>query len=75
MSLSDFVIHINETLDEFDINDAEEAVTDCAGVVSARVSTHHPHLMLVAYDPKRGQPSQVLGAIRSLGLHGQMIGL
>jgi hypothetical protein len=31
--------------------------------------------MLVAYDPMRGHPASALGAIRSLGLHGQMIGL
>jgi hypothetical protein len=75
MSVSDFVIHIDETLDEFDINDAEEAVTGCTGVVSARVSPHHPHLMLVAYDPEQGCSAEALGAIQSLGLHGQMIGL
>lgn len=75
MSLSDFVIHIDETLNEFDVNEAEEAVTGCTGVVSAHISPHQPHLMLVAYDPDRGHPIQVLGAIKSLGLHGQMLGL
>jgi hypothetical protein len=75
MSVSDFVIHIDEKLNEFDVNEVEEAVATCAGVVSAHVSTHHPHLMLVAYDPMRGHPASALGAIRSLGLHGQMIGL
>lgn len=75
MSLSDFVIHIDESMNEFDMNDAEEAVTDCPGVVSAHFSSRHPHLMIVAYDPERGRSTRALNAIRSLGLHGQMIGL
>jgi len=65
MFLSDFVIHIDETLDESDVNEAERAVGACAGVASTHVSPFKPHLMLVAYDPERGRSSQVLGAIRS----------
>jgi hypothetical protein len=75
MSVSDFVIHIDETLNEFDKNDAEEAVTDCTGVISARISTYQPHLMLVAYDPEQGRPAHTLYALQAIGLHGQMIGL
>jgi len=75
MSLSDFVIHIDEALDELKVNEAEAVVSSCAGVVSAHISTQQPHLMLVAYDPSRGRSAHVLGAIRSLGWHGQLIGL
>ena len=75
MSLSDFVIHIDESLDEVEINEAENVTGACAGVVSAHISNHHRHLMLVAYDPSLGFSSHILGAVRSLGLHGQLIGL
>lgn len=75
MSVSDFVIHIDETLSEFDRYEAEETAAQCAGVVSAHVSPFQPHLLLVAYDPEQGRSSQVLGAIRSRGWHGQLIGL
>jgi hypothetical protein len=74
MSLSDFVIHIDESLDEFDVDEVEQAANACAGVVSAHVSPHRPHLMLIAYDPERGRSTQILGAVRSLGLHGQLVG-
>lgn len=75
MSISDFVIHIDENLNEFDVNEAEEAASGCAGVVSAHVSAYQPHLLLVAYDPERGRSTEVLGAIRSRGWHGQLVGL
>ena len=75
MSISDFVIHINENLTEYDVNDAEEAVMDCNGIISAHISPQHPHLMLVAYDPNRVSSGAALQAIHSLGFHGQMIGL
>ena len=75
MSLSDFVIHINENLNEFDVNEAEEAASECMGVVSAHMSPHQRHLMLVAYDPDHGTSTHVLGSIKSLGFHGQLVGL
>lgn len=75
MSLSDFVIHIDEDLNPLAINDAENVAGACLGVVSAHISPQHPHLMVVAYDPSRGCSSHILGAVRTLGLHGQLIGL
>lgn len=75
MSVSDFVIHIDEMLNEFELHEAEQAASRCSGVVSAHVSRHQPHLMLVAYDPERGRSTQVLDAIRSHGWHGQLVGL
>lgn len=75
MSLSNFVIHIDENLNPLEINDAENVAGSCIGVVSAHINDHHPHLMVVAYDPTRGCSSHILGAVRTLGLHGQLIGL
>lgn len=75
MSVSNFVIHIDERLNESEVNEAEEVANGCAGVVSAHISPHQPHLMLVAYDPERGHSMQVLGAIQSRGWHGQLVGL
>ena len=75
MSISNFVIHIDENLNEIEINEAVNVTGACAGVVSARISNDHRHLMLVAYDPSLGFSSHILGSVRSLGLHGQLIGL
>jgi len=75
MSLSDFVIHIDESLNELEINETENVASACTGVVSAHINHHHRHLMLVAYDPSLGCSSHILGAIQSLGLHGQLVGL
>jgi len=75
MSLSDLVIHIDESLNETEIQETENVASTCAGVVSAHINHHHRHLMLVAYDPSYGFSSHILGSVRSLGLHGQLIGL
>jgi hypothetical protein len=75
MSISNFVIHIDESLNETEINEAEHVTSACAGVVSAHINNEHRHLMLVAYDPSLGFSSHILGSVRSLGLHGQLIGL
>jgi hypothetical protein len=75
MSLSDLVIHIDESLNPLEIDQTEDVTSACAGVVSAHISPHHRHLMLVAYDPSYGFSSHILGSVRSLGLHGQLIGL
>ena len=75
MSISDIVIHIDEALNEFDVNDAEEAVMECSGVISAHINPRRPHLMVVAYDPEQCNSLAALNAIRSLGFHGQTVGL
>lgn len=75
MSLSDFVIHIDENLNEFEISETENVASACTGVVSAHINNHRRHLMMVAYDPSLGRSSHILGAVQSLGLHGQLIGL
>jgi hypothetical protein len=75
MSISDFVIHIDEQLNDFDASEAEEVAGGCRGVISAHVSAYQPHLMLVAYDPARVRSTEVLGALRSRGWHGQLVGL
>lgn len=75
MSLSDLVIHINESLNEQEMQEVEHVASTCPGVVSAHMSPHHRHLMLVAYDPSDGFSAHILGSLRSLGLHGQLIGL
>jgi len=75
MSFSDVVIHIDENLNALEINDAENVAGSCIGVVSAHINNNRPHLMVVAYDPRRGCSSHILGAVQTLGLHGQLIGL
>ena len=75
MPRADFVIHIDEHLNALEINDAENVASACTGVVSAHINHHHRHLMLIAYDPSRGRSSHILGAVQTLGLHGQLVGL
>ena len=75
MSLSNFVIHIDENLDASKIDAVENVTGACLGVVSANINNNRPHLMVVTYDPRRGCSTHILGALQSMGLNGQLIGL
>jgi hypothetical protein len=48
--ISDFIIHIQETLTEQEMSDMTDAVREHACVVSAGSPSRANHLMLVAYD-------------------------
>ena len=75
MYSSDILIHIDESLDDDRIHDLERDLGHERGIVSACVNDRARHLLLVDFDPRTLQPRGVLDAVRSRGLHAEMVGL
>jgi len=75
MYTGDIVIHIDEELDNERIHDLEKKIGDEHGIYSACMHEKTHHLMVVDFDTIEVQPSGIVQAVRSQGLHAQMIGL
>jgi hypothetical protein len=74
MYCGDIVIHIDENLDDDGIHALERELGGERGVFSACVHERTRHLMLVDYDTSLVQPSHLVHAVRSKGLHAEMVG-
>ena len=74
MHYGDIVIHIKQDLDNNAIYDLERQLGGERGVYSACFHENQRHLMVVDYDPQHIQPSRIVHAVRSKGLHAAMIG-
>jgi hypothetical protein len=72
---SDILIHIDEPLDDDRIHALERDLGSERGVLSACVNERTRHLLLVDFDPRALKPRAVLEAVRSRGLHAEMVGL
>ncbi|MEJ2454717.1 MAG: heavy-metal-associated domain-containing protein [Candidatus Thiodiazotropha sp.] len=68
------VVHINESLTAEQIHDIERELADVRGVVSACAHIKTPHLLIVDYDPRSLQASQLVKHIQRNGLHAALIG-
>jgi hypothetical protein len=75
MQTGDFIIHIDEPLDDDRIWDLERDLAAEKGVLSACVHERRRHLMLIDFDAHATRPSDILQSVRSRGLHAEMIGL
>lgn len=75
ISISDFIIHIDESLTSEEMNDLTDAVREHACVVSAGSPSRTPHMMLVAYDPDCTHSSEILSHVTRRGLHAVSTGL
>lgn len=71
---ADILFHIDETLDDTDINQVEHDMAFQKGVRTACVNCSNPHLMLVDYDPMEVKAQALLGSLISRGLHAEMVG-
>jgi hypothetical protein len=72
-AISDFMIHVDESLDKPARDAVEDHVRAHACVISAAIPLQTPHLMLVVYDSDCGHAGQILGHVRERGLHGTML--
>jgi len=72
---SDIVIHIDEALKDDMIHAVERDLGAQEGVYSACVNDRARHLMLVDYDPRALQATDLLGRVRQHGLNAELIGL
>lgn len=73
--LADITVHINETLDESDLNQLEHRLRQGAGIVSIGRQRRRPHLMIVGYDPTATRSQKILERVNRNGLKAQLIGL
>ncbi|BBP02180.1 ATP-binding protein [Sulfuriferula nivalis] len=75
MFISDFIIHIQETLTEQEMNDMTDAVREHACVVSAGSPSKTNHLLMVAYDTDCARSSEILKHVTNHGVHAFSVGL
>jgi len=74
MTLSDVVIHINESLDEGARHRLEEQMRAIDGVIAPRFNARRTHLMVVAYNADRTRSGELLDAVRQQGYTAQNCG-
>jgi hypothetical protein len=68
------IVHINETLTDKEILDVERKLSAGDGVQAACMHVRTRHLMVVDYDSERIKSIQLLGQVKSQGLHAELIG-
>lgn len=73
--ISDFLVHIHETLSPEEQCELEDFVRRQPCVVGAGVSQKDPHLMTVAYDSECGTAHGILTRVRERVTGAEMIGL
>jgi len=75
MHNGDILIHIDNTLNDDEIDSLLRDTSHDRGVIGACVGERTRHLMLVDFDADETRPSTILHAVRSRGLGAEMIGL
>jgi hypothetical protein len=68
------VVHINESLSAEQIHDIERELSGVRGVVSACAHVKTPHLLVIDYDPRSLEASQLVKHFQRSGLHATLIG-
>lgn len=74
MSIADFTIHIDETLDHDRLSQIVDHTNACKGVTTVIQNDERPHLILVKYDPEKVTSGELLQSVLDEGVHAQMIG-
>jgi hypothetical protein len=74
MSISDVMIHINESLSKDELTALENAMRSIEGVVSPRFNPCKEHLMMIAFDPEKTTSAALLGKARAAGYTAQLVG-
>ncbi|MEQ1663434.1 MAG: hypothetical protein ABL877_12150 [Thiobacillus sp.] len=75
MQTTDFIVHINETLNTAALGSIEDDIRKTPGVVSAGHRSDTPHLVQVIYDSDETRMADIVSDVRQHGLHAQAIGL
>lgn len=74
-TLSEVVVHIDESLDDAMFSELEQGIRQDLGIVSVGRQANQDHLMMVVYDSEVARASSILHNFRERGLHAQLIGL
>ena len=72
-AISDFMVHVDESLNADELSRLEQSVHGDACVISAGFSPHAPHLMTVVYDCECTHAKDILGHVREEGYHATML--
>ena len=75
MQTSDFLVHIDETLNQPALEAIEDDIRQGKGVVSVGHRFDKPHLVQVVYDSDATRMAEIVQDVRQHGLHAQAIGL
>jgi len=75
METIDFLVHIDETLDEAALQAIEDSIRDGKAVAAASHQASNPHIIQVVYDSNLTQAKDIVQAIRNHGVHAQALGL
>jgi hypothetical protein len=75
MQTTDFIVHIDETLDQTALEAIEDEIRHRNGVLSAGHRSDQPHLIQVVYDSDATQMTAIVEDVRQRGLHAQAVGL
>jgi hypothetical protein len=75
MQTTDFLVHINETLNTPTLESIENDIRQSKGVVSAGHRSDKPHLVQVVYDSDTTRMFEIVEEVRHHGLHAQAVGL
>ena len=75
MSISDFIIHVDESLTRQQLDRLEDAIRENSCVVSAVAHDETPHLIMIAYDPACVNSRHILDGVTNQGLRATALGL
>jgi hypothetical protein len=73
--LVDVTVHVDESLGEDKRKELEAGLRALDGTVSVGFAPGKPHLLLVQYNSQRTSSEQVLGCVKSAGVHAELLGL
>jgi hypothetical protein len=74
-TLNEVVVHINENINQADLDDLEQVMRRDEGVISIGHQPNRKHLMVVVYDSTITRAFNLLNTFHSRGLHAQSIGM
>ncbi|MEQ1592392.1 MAG: hypothetical protein ABL892_08390 [Thiobacillaceae bacterium] len=75
MTTTDFLVHIDETLNQPALEAIENGIRQGKGVTSAGHRPDKPHLVQVVYDSDATRMADIVEEVRHHGLHAQAVGL
>jgi hypothetical protein len=75
MSFADFLINVHPELPLNERARLEDELNHMGGVVSARFSPGHPHMMTVTYNPDAVSSGTVLARVGAHGIEASKVGL
>lgn len=74
-SISDVMIHINETLSAEARSTLEEGMRQIEGVIAPRFNPGKDHLMVIAFNTEQTKASVLLEKTRAAGYTAQLVGM